>query len=202
MKKEEVIRYNRFNEDYIVIPISEIKLMITICKYNIEDQNINEESKKEFQRRLSIFNYVLKKIETYNKEITSINIKKESSLYKELFIIQKKIITTKEIEEAYKIALLEDKVSIATKILKLKEEYQQLEIKTKILIQVYHSDIDLEVGKEIADYIWKNNSLEEYLKNSKEKDRHIFLYENGKIEEKDLSIPELNTNKIKIRTIN
>ena len=202
MKKEEVIRYNRFNEDYIVIPISEIKLMINICKYNMEEPNISDDTKKEFQRRISIFKYVLKIIENHNKKITSINIKKESALYKELFITPKKIITIKEIEEAYKIALLENKVCIATKILKLKEKYKQIEAKTKVIVQIYHSDIDLESGKEIADYIWKNNSLEEYLKNTKQEDRHIFLYENGRIEERYLSITELNISKIKIKTIN
>ena len=202
MRKEQVIRYNRFNEDYIVIPVSEIKLMINICKYNIEEPNISEESKKEFQRRLSIFNYVLKLIKNYNKKITSINIKKENALYKELFITPKKIKTIKEMEEAYKIALLEDKISIAIKILKLKEEYELIETKTKVKVQIYYSDIDLEAGKEIADYIWKNKSIEEYLNNTLEEDRHIFLYENGKIEEKDLLIPELNTNKTRIKTIN
>ena len=202
MKKEEVIRYNRFNEDYIVIPISEIKLMINICKYNMEEPNISDDTKKEFQRRISIFKYVLKIIENHNKKITSINIKKESALYKELFITPKKIITIKEIEEAYKIALLENKVCIATKILKLKEKYKQIEAKTKVIVQIYHSDIDLESGKEIADYIWKNNSLEEYLKNTKQEDRHIFLYENGRIEERYLSITELNISKTKIKTIN
>lgn len=202
MKKEEVIRYNRFNEDYIVIPISEIKLMINICKYNMEEPNISDDTKKEFQRRISIFKYVLKIIENHNKKITSINIKKESALYKELFITPKKIITIKEIEEAYKIALLENKVCIATKILKLKEKYKQIEAKTKVIVQIYHSDIDLESGKEIADYIWKNNSLEEYLKNTKQEDRHIFLYENGRIEERYLSITEVNISKTKIKTIN
>lgn len=202
MKKEEVIRYNRFNEDYIVIPISEIKLMINICKYNMEEPNISDDTKKEFQRRISIFKYVLKIIENHNKKITSINIKKESALYKELFITPKKIITIKEIEEAYKIALLENKVCIATKILKLKEKYKQIEAKTKVIVQIYHSDMDLEAGKEIADYIWKNNSLEEYLKNTKQEDRHIFLYENGRIEERYLSITELNISKTKIKTIN
>jgi len=200
MREETSIRYNKFNEQYIVIPISEIKLMINICKYNIEEQNINEESKKEYLRRCTIFEYVLKIAQNYNKNINTINIKKDNALYKELFITPKKLITTKEIEDAYKIALLEDKVSIAIKILKLKEEYEEIETKVRIKIQIYHSDIEAESGKEIADYIWHNNSLEEYIKNTNnEEDKHVFLYENGKIEEVYLSPKALNTTKTKTK---
>ena len=160
-------------------------------------------TKKEYQRRYIIFNYVLKIVQNYNKNINSINIKKDNALYKELFITPKKIITTKEIENAYKIALLEDKVTMAIKLLQLKKEYEEMETKTRIKIQIYHSDIEIESGKEIADYIWQNNSVEEYIKNTNnEKDKHVFLYENGKIEEVDLPPRALNKNKSKTKTIN
>lgn len=202
MKKEEVIRYNKFNEEYIVIPISEIKLMINICKYNIEEQNVSSESKKEYERRYIIFNYILTLIEKQKKKINSINIKKENSLYKELLIMPKKIITTKALESAYLIAQLEQDNDIAKKISILQNEYKEIERIMGMTLQIHYSDIAVEVGKEVTDYIWENDSLEDYNKKQNnelphEEDRHIFLYEDGKIEEIDISEQKNNKKRTK-----
>jgi len=200
MKKEEVIRYNKFNDEYIVIPISEIKLMINICKYNIEEQNISDESKKEYKRKYTIFNYILKLIEKQNKKINCINIKKENSLYKELLIMPKKIITTKALESACHIAQLEQDIDIAKKISILQNEYKEIEKIMGMTLQIHYSDIAVEVGKEVADYIWENDSLEDYNKKqnnelSHEEDRHIFLYEDGNIVEIDIPVSKTNGKK-------
>lgn len=202
MKKEEVIRYNKFNEEYIVIPISEIKLMINICKYNIEEENVSSESKKEYERRYIIFNYILTLIEKQKKKINSINIKKENSLYKELLIMPKKIITTKALESAYLIAQLEQDNDIAKKISILQNEYKEIERIMGMTLQIHYSDIAVEVGKEVTDYIWENDSLEYYNKKQNnelphEEDRHIFLYEDGKIEEIDISEQKNNKKRTK-----
>jgi len=196
MKKEMTIRYNKFNDEYIIIPIPEIKLMINICKCHIDDSTVSSESKNEYQRRYTKFNYLLTLIKKQNQKIDSINIKKNNALYKELLITPKKLITTKSMEIAYKIAQLEENIDIAQKINILKTEYKQIEKNMGMTLQIHHSDIAIEVGKEVADYIWENDSLEEYNKPlPHEEDRHVFLYEGGKIEEKDILVSKTNRKK-------
>lgn len=201
---ETSVRYNRFNEEYITIPVSEIQRMKYICTWNIEEStNIND--KNNLVRKEKIFNYILDLISNYNKKIYSITIKQDNALYKELFTIVKKLITMDTLENAYKIALLEGNTTMIEKINKLKEEIKEIEQKVGISVLVHQSDIAAEYGKDVANYIWENDSLEDYIKKQNgilphEEDRHVFLYENGKIEEIDLPIP--TTGKTKIRTIN
>jgi len=201
---ETSVRYNRFNEEYITIPVSEIQRMKYICTWNIEEST-NIHDKNNLVRKEKIFNYILDLISNYNKKIDSITIKQDNALYKELFTIVKKLITMDTLENAYKIALLEGNTTMIEKINKLKEEIKEIEQKVRISVLVHQSDIAAEYGKDVANYIWENDSLEDYIKKQNgilphEEDRHVFLYENGKIEEIDLPIP--TTGKTKIRTIN
>ena len=203
---EKLVRYNRFNEEYITIPVSELKLMKYRCKWTIEE-NTSKQGNNDLVRREKIFNYILNLISNYNKKIECITIKQDNALYKELFITAKKLITMDTLENAHKIALLEGNTTMVEEINKIKEEIKEIEQKVRISVQIYHSDIAAEYGKNTANYIWENNSLEDYIKKQNsilphEEDKHVFLYENGKIEEIDLPTPTLNTGKTKIRTIN
>ena len=214
MEKEVLteIRYNRFNEDYIIIPVSELKQMIYFCEWNIEEKHQTDEVKRFFIRKKEIFKYALSIITTYNKKTDNIVMNKNSSLYKELFTNTRKIIDLNMIENAYLIAVIEQNTAIISKITKLKEEIQQFKESKKrnnkqklnisVGICIYHSEIATEFGQDVADYIWENDSLEDYQKVQNgalphEEDRHVFLYENGKIEEVDLPVPNVKENKVK-----
>lgn len=215
MKKDILtqIRYNRFNENYITIPIFQLKQMKYLCEWNIEENIKIEEIKKDFTRKKQIYEYILNIIKKHTKRIDSIVISKDNALYKELFAVARKIIDAEMIDNSYQIALIEENAKMIEQIYKLKktiEDFKEGKTKDEKLIilvglHIYHCDISLEYGQDVADYIWENDSLEDYYKKQNgilahEEDKHVFLYENGKIEEVDLPKPTLK--KRKTRTIN
>lgn len=208
---ETEIRTNRFNENYIIIPVSQLKQMHYICECNIEESNEIEEIKEYFIRKREIFKYTLNNISKYKKTVNTIVVNKNNALCKELFANTRKLIDENMIENALSIAIIEQNTEMIDKINKIKAEityFKKSKIrdnkqKLNILVgvRIYHSNIENEFGEDIANYIWEHDSLEDYqkIKNGAlphEEDRHVFLYEQGIIKEVDLPEPTKYKRKI------
>lgn len=217
MQKEKLsgIRYNRFNEDYIIVPVALLKQMKYLSECKVEEEFQSERTKIFYLRKKEIFKHILNTIKEYNKTIDYIVIRKNHALYKELLINAKKMIDAEMIENAYQIALIEENNIMINAITKLKEEIQAFKqskngyskLMIQVGIQIHYCEIESEYGQDVAEYIWQNDSLEDYYKVQNgslphEEDREVFLYDNGKIEEKILPEPKKNKSKTKLKTFN